>query len=56
MNGKPRGELVVSADQQANEERIKELALALPRVAPLVEGKTVRRVIFVPGKMLNLVV
>jgi len=56
VNGKPRGELVVSSDQQANEERIKTLALALPRVAPLIEGKTVRRVIFVPGKMLNLVV
>jgi len=56
VNGRPRGELVVSANQQADEERIKALALALPRVAPLVEGKTVRRAIFVPGKMLNLVV
>ena len=56
VNGKPPGELVVSAGEQADQERITALALALPRVAPLVAGKTVRRFIFVPGKMLNLVV
>ena len=56
VNGRPRGELVIPSGLQADEEQIKALALALPRVTPFVEGKTVRRVIYVPGKMLNVVV
>ena len=31
-------------------------ARANPRVAPHLEGKTVKRVIYVPGKILNIVV
>ena len=38
-----------------DQEQIAALARELPRVQPLLEGKTVRRVIYVPGKMLNLV-
>jgi leucyl-tRNA synthetase len=56
VNGKPRGELLVSAALTDDQDQIQSLALALPRVQPLVAGKTIRRVIYVPGKMLNLVV
>jgi len=33
-----------------------EFARANPKVAPHLEGKAVKRVIFVPGKILNIVV
>jgi leucyl-tRNA synthetase len=56
VNGKPRGELVVAADQQDDEQRVTTLALTLPRVDAVVKGLTVRRVIYRPGKVLNLVV
>ena len=56
INGKPRGELLVPADRQDDEAYVKELALALPRVQAVVGEQTVRRVIYRPGKVLNLVV
>jgi leucyl-tRNA synthetase len=56
VNGKPRGELLVSAAMQDDEATVTKLALELPRVASLVQGGTVRRVIYRPGKVLNLVV
>ncbi|MEJ2715818.1 MAG: leucine--tRNA ligase [Deltaproteobacteria bacterium] len=53
VNGKKRGEVTVPA--QTSEEEIKEAALAAPNVQRFVEGKTIRKAIFVPGKLLNLV-
>ena len=43
-------------DKRDDESAVKELALDLPRVKALVDGQTVRRVIYVPGRVLNLVV
>jgi leucyl-tRNA synthetase len=56
INGKPRGELLVPAARQDDEAYVKELALALPRVQAVIGEQTVRRVIYRPGKVLNLVV
>ena len=56
VNGKPRGELVIPVEMQDDEEGVKRLALELPRVKAIVDGQTVRRVIYRPGKLLNLVV
>jgi leucyl-tRNA synthetase len=56
VNGKPRGELLVPAGMQDDEAEVTTLALALPRVDAVVKGLTVRRVIYRPGKVLNLVV
>ncbi len=53
VNGKLRGDAMVPAG--AAEEEVLALARSHPRVAPHLEGKTVRKVIFVPGKILNLV-
>jgi len=54
VNGKKRGEVTVPAD--ASDDEIKEKALEEPNVQRFVEGKTIRKVILVPGKLLNLVV
>jgi len=54
VNGKKRGEVIVPAD--APEAAVKEAALAAPNVQRFIEGKTVRKAVLVPGKLLNLVV
>jgi leucyl-tRNA synthetase len=40
----------------ATETEVVALARALPRVQAHTDGKTIRKVIYVPGKILNLVV
>jgi leucyl-tRNA synthetase len=54
VNGKLRGSVDVARD--AAEAAVKEQALAIPNVAKHLEGKTVRKVIVVPGKIVNIVV
>ncbi|MFH1278617.1 MAG: leucine--tRNA ligase [Candidatus Eisenbacteria bacterium] len=51
--GKLRGRVTVTAD--APEEIVREMALADPGVRRHLEGKTVRKVIYVPGRLLNIV-
>ena len=53
VNGKHRGELLVPVE--ANKEDIEALGLAQERVQNSIEGKTVRKVIYVPGKIMNVV-
>jgi leucyl-tRNA synthetase len=54
VNGKLRGRVSVPA--QAGEERVREIALADETVARYVGGKPVRKIIVVPGKLVNIVV
>src|SRR5699024_5349363 len=54
VNGKLRGTIEVAAT--AGKEEAERQAMALPAVQPFVEGKAVRKVIVVPGKIVNIVV
>jgi leucyl-tRNA synthetase len=54
VNGKHRGDAVVPVGLPESEAVA--LALAHPKVAPHAAGKTIRKIIYVPGKILNLVV
>ncbi len=54
VNGKVRGKITVAAD--ASEEQVRARAAQEPLVAKYLDGVTVRKVIYVPGKLLNLVV
>jgi leucyl-tRNA synthetase len=54
VNGKKRGEIVVSVD--ASEEEIRTTALEQENVGKFLEGKSVRKTVLVPGRILNLVV
>jgi len=54
VNGKLRGRVTVPAD--ADESRVREAALADEGVQRYVEGKPVRKFIYVPGKLANVVV
>jgi leucyl-tRNA synthetase len=54
VNGKVRGKITVPAD--VTQERIQSQALADSRVAGFLDGKRVRRVVYVPRRLLNIVV
>jgi len=54
INGKLRSQLQVSPE--LGEEEIQTRALADPKLQPWIEGKTIRKRIYVPGRLLNLVV
>ncbi|MDG2524450.1 leucine--tRNA ligase [Stenotrophomonas sp. HITSZ_GD] len=53
VNGKLRGTIEVAAD--APREQVEALAQAEPNAAKFLEGLTVRKVIIVPGKIVNIV-
>ncbi len=53
VNGKLRDRLSVSKD--ADEEAVKAIAFASAKVNEHVEGKTIKKIIFIPGKLLNIV-
>ena len=54
VNGKLRGRVVVPAD--ADRARIESTARDDPKIAALLEGKTIRKAVVVPGKLVNFVV
>ncbi|HMN19669.1 MAG TPA: class I tRNA ligase family protein, partial [Candidatus Moranbacteria bacterium] len=54
INGKVRERLLVAAD--VTEDEIKETALESERIRPYTEGREIKKIIFVPGKLLNIVV
>ncbi|NKJ23525.1 leucine--tRNA ligase [Dyella sp. SG609] len=53
VNGKLRGTIEVAAG--ASKEEAEKLALAHPNVLAFMEGQSVRKVIVVPGKIVNIV-
>ena len=56
INGKRRSEIEIDSQQVGNETEVLELAIKNEVIARWVEGKEVTRKIYVPGKMVNLVI
>ncbi|MEO0206678.1 MAG: leucine--tRNA ligase [candidate division WOR-3 bacterium] len=54
VNGKVRGHIDISRD--ADEEQIKSLALADERVRRHTDNKQIKKIIYVPGKLINVVI
>jgi leucyl-tRNA synthetase len=54
INGKLRTQMVLDLD--ASQEQVQELVLANPVVQKWIEGKPVKKFIFVKGKMVNVVI
>ena len=54
VNGKVRARVEVAAD--ADQDTVQEAALSEGNMQKFMEGKTVRKVIYVPGKLINVVV
>lgn len=53
VNGKPRDRITVAND--ATEEQVTELALASDRVQTHLQGRTPKKVIYVPNRLINIV-
>jgi len=53
VNGKLRAKITVSAS--ATKEEVEAIGFADENVTKFTDGKTVRKVIYVPGKLLNIV-
>ena len=56
VNGKVRDQIVVDAAIARDEAQVRELVLALPRIQQHIAGGSLRKFIFVPGKLANVVV
>jgi leucyl-tRNA synthetase len=54
INGKVRSRITLPADEEG--ENIKTLALAEERIASLTAGKTIVKVVYVPKKLVNIVI
>ncbi len=54
VNGKLRGKISVASGAEGDE--VKAIALADSNVSRFIDGKTVRKVILVPGKLVNIVI
>jgi leucyl-tRNA synthetase len=54
VNGKVRDKIEVEAD--ISKERAKELAISSQKIKKWIEGKEIKRVVFVPRKLINIVV
>ena len=54
VNGKVRGTITIARD--ADEASARALAMSDPKVASHVEGKTVKKVVYVAGRILNFIV
>jgi leucyl-tRNA synthetase len=53
INGKVRGRVTVSAEADAS--AVEAATLADPRIIEVLDGATIRKVIVVPGRMVNIV-
>lgn len=53
VNGKLRDEMIISAD--ASKEEMEAAALVSPKAKALLDGLTIRKVIVVPGRLVNVV-
>ena len=54
VNGKLRSQIEVAAD--ASKDQIETMAKADPKVLNHIEGKEIRKLIVVPGRLVNIVV
>jgi leucyl-tRNA synthetase len=53
VNGKVRGKLTVSSD--VSSEAVESEALADPKISAFLQGKRVRRTVYVPKRLINIV-
>jgi leucyl-tRNA synthetase len=54
VNGKSRGKLII--DIEAGEDDVKSMSKKIENVAKYLEGKEIKKIIFVKGKLINFVV
>lgn len=53
INGKARAEITVAMDEA--EESVKQKVMQLPQVIKYTEGQTIKKFLYIPGKIINIV-
>lgn len=56
VNGKVRGEMEIDVALKENKDEVLKLAKEVQKIKPWIEGKTILKEVYVPGRILNLVV
>jgi leucyl-tRNA synthetase len=56
INGKVRGQLEVNALQSIEKEKIEKIAREDTKITKWLEGEDIKKVVFVPGKIINFVI
>ena len=57
VNGKLRSTIAVSGEQLGvSQQEIEKLAKTDPKIVKYLDGQTIKKVVFVPGKVINFVV
>lgn len=56
INGKVRDVILIQKDQFDHREVVEKIALEREKIQKFLNGKTVKKVVYVPGKVLNMVV
>ena len=56
VNGKVRDTLVIQKDMKDHNEVVEKLALGSKKIQKFLDGKEIKKVIYVKGKVVNLVV
>lgn len=56
VNGKLRATLAISSSEIGDKEKIQEEAINNEKVKPYLEGRTIKKFIYIPGKVVNFVV
>lgn len=56
INGKVRSQLIINNSQCANKEEIEELAKKDEKIAKLIGDQEIKKVVFIPGKLINFVI
>jgi len=56
INGKVRDVLVIQKDIVGNREVVEKMAMMSKKVEKFLEGKTVKKIVYIPGRVVSLVV
>jgi len=56
VDGKLRDKLSIARDKSHNQKEVERLALISERVGKFLEGKSPKKTIFVPGRLINFVI
>jgi leucyl-tRNA synthetase len=56
VNGKMRDAILVKRDEVGDQKTIEEAAKNAPKVSKYIEGQQIRKIIYIPGKLINFVI
>jgi len=56
VNGKLRGQLLIDSQDAQNQDKVSEIAKREAKIAKWLEGKNIKKTVFIAGKLINFVI